>query len=142
MLGDATRSATNLHLAPGDGDPLVARAVEPREPEAVAPVEVDVLAMREPPTALVVGRAMRVADVAVRVDGAELHVVLVLEGVARVTLVAVHPQPVAVGLGADAELGVLGEPVLSVDVVHVDAQRRAVVGRQTTQRRVAQPEFT
>lgn len=142
VLGDATRSAAHLHLAPGDGDPLVARAVEPSQAEAVAAVQVDVLAVREPPATLVVGRAVRVADVAVRVDGAELHVVLVVEGVAGVALVAVHPQPVAVRLGAHAELGVLGEPVLTVDVVHVDAQRRAVVGRQPTDRSVAQPEFT
>lgn len=54
------------------------------------------LAVGEPPTALVVGSAVRVTDVTVRVDGTELHPVLVLQSVAGVAAVPGHVQPVAV----------------------------------------------
>lgn len=99
------------------------------------------LTVREPPAALVVCRAVRVADVSVRVHGAELHPVLVLERVARVAPVTGHVQPVAVRGARDAELVVLGYPVLAVYVPEVHPERRAVVSREVVQRLVPEPEL-
>lgn len=137
----AAGSPPDLHLRPGDGDPLVLGRVEPREAEVVAAVEVRVLTVREPPAALVVGGAVRVADVTIHVDRAELHPVLVIEGVAGVPAVAVHVQAEAVLRARHAELVVLGHPCLSVDVPEVHAQGRAVVSGETVQSLIAKPEL-
>lgn len=69
---------SDSHLRTRHSDPLVLGTVEPRETQVIAPVQVRMLAVGEPPTTLVVGCAVRVTDVAVGVDGAELHPVLVL----------------------------------------------------------------
>lgn len=74
------------------------------------------LAVGEPPATLVVGCAVRITDVAVGVDGAELHPVLVLQGVARVTPIPGHVQPIAVPGIRDAEFVVFCYPALVIYV--------------------------
>lgn len=124
----ASGAAAQAHVAGGHGDPLVAGGVEPGQSQGVLAVDVDVLAVRVPPPALVVAGAVRVADVPVAVHGGELHVVLVVEGVARVALEAAHSQYVAAVRITHAEVFVLSVPGAAVDVGHVDAHGGAVVG--------------
>lgn len=131
----------DTHGRPRNCDPLILHLVEPREPQRVFAVEVGVLAMREPPASLVVGRAVGVADVAIRVHRRELHVVLVVQRVARVASEAGHGQPVAVCGWRHAEVAILCQPRLAVDVFQLDAEGRAVVGRQVMERVVSQPEL-
>ena len=88
------------------------------------------LAVGKPPAALIVGGAVRVADVAVGVDGTELHPVLVLEGIACIASVALHVKLITVLSIHHAELLVLGPPALSVDVTDVHPQRGTVVARK------------
>lgn len=89
------------------------------------------LAVRVPPAALVVGSAVRVGDVPVAIDGRELHVVLVLEGIAGVPLEAPDVEDVARVRAADVEILVLGVPVAAEDVDHVQAHGGAVVPRES-----------
>lgn len=108
------RFPSDSHFRTRHSDPLVLGTIEPRETQVIAPVQVRVLAVREPPATLVVGCAVRVTDVAVRVDGAELHPVLVLQRVARVTPIPGHVQPVAVPGIRDAEFVVFRYPAVAV----------------------------
>lgn len=139
--GHAAGRPPHLQLGRGDGDPLVAVRLEPRQAQVVPAVEVGVLAVREPPAALVVLRAVRVRGVAVAVRRRELHARLVVEGVGGVAAVARHAEPVAVLPRADHHLRVLGEPALAVDVAQLEAQLHAAVRREPVQRLVAQPEL-
>lgn len=74
------------------------------------------LAMGEPPATLVVGCAVCVTDVSVRVNGAELHPVLVLQRVARVTPIPGDVQSIAVPGTRDAEFVVFRYPALAIYV--------------------------
>lgn len=75
-LHEVSVGCRDFHSRLGYGDPLVFGCVEPREAQIVAPVEIRVLAVGEPPAALVVSCAVRVADVSVWVLCAELHPIL------------------------------------------------------------------
>lgn len=135
----AVASLPNHHVARFDRDPLVARRVEPSQSQIVSAVQISVLTVRKPPAALVIPGAVGVRDVAVDVDGGELHAVLVVEGVGRVAAVAGDAEAVAVRARPDEELAVHGLPGVVVDVLHDDLEAGAVVGRQVAEQRVADP---
>lgn len=115
----AAWSAVHGHFASGDGYPFIACGVEPRETEGVLAVDVDMLAVREPPAALVVARAVCVRDVPVPVHGRELHVVLVLESITRVAPKPAHFQHIPVVAASDEEVFVFRVPTAAVDIRHV-----------------------
>lgn len=75
----------HFHHGLCNSNPLILGGVEPSQSEVVPAVEVGVLAMREPPSALVVLSTVGVRDVAIGIFGAELHPVLIGEGVASVS---------------------------------------------------------
>lgn len=137
----AAGSAVHAHLAGGDGDPLVAGGVEPGQPEGVLAVDVDVLAVREPPTSFVVTGAVGVRDVPIAVNSRELHVVLVLKCIASVTLETADLQYVASVGAANVEVFILSIPEAAVDVSHVDAHGGAVVSGQQVHRFQSEPVF-
>lgn len=139
--GHAARLPSNLELRGGDGDPLVSVGLEPGESQVVAAVEVGVLAVREPPAALVVLGAVGVRGVAVAVRRRELHAGLVVERVGGVAAVAGDAEAEAVVARRDHRLVVLGQPPLAVDVTQLDAQLHAAVRRQPVQRLVSEPKF-
>lgn len=116
LVWGAVWSSSNSHLRPSHCDPLVLGAIEPREPEVIAPIQVGVLAVGEPPATLIVCGTVCVADVAVRVNGAELHPVLILQSVARVALVPGYVQAVAIPGIRDSKLFVFCNPALAIYV--------------------------
>ena len=133
----------HLHLHFGEGDPFVLQTVVPSQSQGVFAVDVDVLTVRIPPTALVTIGAVGVAQILVVVSGAELHRLVVRRhGVRRVARVAVELDREAFVLAADQETVVFRPPVLAVNVPQVDAQHRRVVFRQPVEVVVAQPEFS
>lgn len=129
-------------MAGFDGNPFVARCIEPCQAQIVPSIEVGVLTMREPPTTLVVARTVGVRYVAIDVDGRELHVILIVERIGRVAAVARDAQAIAIFARAHNEIAVHGFPRIVVDVLHDDFQAGAVVGRQVAQNGVADPILT
>lgn len=49
---------------------------------------------------------MRIADVPVRVNCAELHLILIIEGITRVPTVTADTDPIAIRGGTDVEVAV------------------------------------
>lgn len=98
------------------------------------------LAPRVPPTALVVGRAIRRAVVLVAVSRAEPVTVLEGQRVGRVAPIVGNAQPIAAGGVRHSETRVVRPPTVTVYVGHVDAQRSFVVRCQPVYGFVAQPK--
>lgn len=140
--GQAVRpSSGNHHVAGLDRYPLVPGGIEPRKPQIVPSVQVGMLAVGEPPASLVVTGTVGVRDVPVNVDGGELHVVLVLEGIGRVPLVTGQLEPEAILPRPNPERLVIRKPGIVVDVLHHNPKRRAVVVGKMVQRLIADPKL-
>lgn len=138
---EASWAAEQTHLARGDGDPFVTSGVEPSQAQRVVAVDVHMLAAGEPPSTFIVPSAMGVRDVAIAIDSGELHAILVLECIASIASKTIHVQHIAGIWVVDEKAIVLGIPVGSVDVGHVDTHRRAVVGGDLVNWLEAKPEF-
>lgn len=141
-MGLTIASSPDLHFRPSHGYPFVFGRIKPRETQVVSSIKVSMLAVRKPPATFVVGCAVRVADVSIRVYRAELHPVLVLERIAGVTTITFHVQPVTILSIRHAEYLVLCHPALPIDVPDVHPQRRTVVARQAVERFISYPEFS
>lgn len=116
-----------LHLGSRDGNPFIFGAIKPGESEVITAIKVSMLAVRKPPTTLIIGGAVGVADVAVRILGRELHAILIVEGVTRIARITRYVNAVAIVSWRDVEFPVLGHPSAVVDVTHLDPQGRTVV---------------
>lgn len=133
------RPSGNHHVAGLDRNPFVARRIEPRQTQIVTPIQIGVLTMREPPTAFVIAGTMRVRDVAVDVDGRELHVILIVQRIRGVTGVSGDVQSEARRTGGNIEFAVHGLPDIVVNVLHDDLQGGAVRRRQMGEDFIADP---
>lgn len=97
--------------------------------------------MTEPPTPVVIRRAIRCANVHVPVFGTEGHVILIGQSVSSISRKSRDPKFVARFFRADVEVVVVSAPVSPVDVHQVDFQASAVVAGESVKGLVAGPEF-
>lgn len=126
-------------MAGFDGNPFVARRVEPCQTQIVPAIEIGMLAMREPPAAFVIAGTMCIRYVAIDIDGRKLHMILVVKRIGRITTVARDTQAVAILSGAHHEITVHRFPCIIVDILHDNFEAGAVVRCQVMQHSVADP---
>lgn len=106
-----------LHL-----NPLVKVLVEPDHSSGVPPIQIAVMAMLVPPSGLVELGAVRRAHVVVAVQSTERHQVRVPQCICSVSAKIAQIQPVEGVLGVDSERRVVGQPIATEHIPHVDSQ--------------------
>lgn len=138
----ASHWTADLHFAPSDRQPLVAADVEPRQSKTVLSVQVRVLTPRIPPSSFVIGRTVGRAVVVVAVGRAEPMAVLEGQSVGRVAVVPGNVEPITGVAVRYRKMLVVCQPIVAVDVGHLDAQGRRVVRRQPVDGLVTEPEIS
>lgn len=68
MYLDAARATENTHFACCDSYPFIPGRVKPSQAESIFAVNVNMLAMREPPSTFVICSAVSVGNVPVTID--------------------------------------------------------------------------
>lgn len=130
----APRSAEHTHLAGGNGDPFVPCGVEPGKAEGILTIDVNVLAVREPPPTFVVSSAVSIGDISVAIDSRKFHMVLIFESITSISLKSADFQNVACIRAADVEVLILSIPETTVDVGHINLHGRTVIRRHQVHR--------
>lgn len=137
----ASRSAIHAHLAGSDGNPFITCGVEPGEPEGVLAVDVDMLAVGEPPSSFVVPGAVGVRNITVTVNRRKLHMVLIFERITSVSFETIHVQNISRVSVAHDEVVILRVPRATVDVCHINSHRCAIVSGKQMHRFESKPVF-
>lgn len=108
-------------------NPLISGTIKPRQTQIISAIQVGVLAMRKPPTTLIIASTVSIGNVPVIVNSRELHVILIFKSVAGVAAERAHSQFESLAVIRHQKLIVIGLPILAVDVFHINLQLGTVV---------------